>query len=61
MSDTEDYIYVCRDCGSSNILCTAWIKFNENTVVDYIDPPTYDLWCEDCDDNTKVDRKSIGP
>jgi hypothetical protein len=51
-------IYVCRDCSSTNVLGTAWVNLNTDVVTD-IEPPTYDLWCEDCGDETKVDLVNL--
>ena len=38
--------YCCKDCGSDDIMWSAYIDENDN-VVNYFPNPT-EVWCEDC-------------
>lgn len=42
--DDED-VYVCEDCGSTNVECTAWVDANTN---EYVSDSDDGEWCCDC-------------
>jgi len=46
-------VYVCEECGSTDIQCVAWVYVNTNVIADtYGDGDVQDLWCDKCDAHT---------
>ena len=50
---------VCRTCGSENVVCDAWAKWNRTTQEWELDQSFDDTFCRDCDTNQKVEWKPI--
>jgi DNA-directed RNA polymerase subunit RPC12/RpoP len=50
-------IYVCSECGSSNIEMKAWVNPNTNEIFDTISTDQEDCWCNDCEEHYALDTK----
>ena len=50
---------VCRTCGSENVVCDAWARWNRTTQVWNLDQTFDDTFCHDCGQNQKIDWKPI--
>ena len=49
----------CRSCGSENVVCDAWAKWNRTAQEWELDQTFDDTFCRDCDENQKVEWKRI--
>lgn len=47
---TEPLVYVCTECGSTDVQGTAWIVLNNDEPTND-EPPDADNWCPVCEDN----------
>ena len=57
MEERDMTRYVCSKCGSTQIRVRAWIKANENEIVEWCDDScdgTFECWCEACQETTEV-------
>lgn len=50
---SENYRYVCSECGSTNIQVQAWVNANTNEYVSDLHD-SGECWCEDCMKHTKL-------
>lgn len=47
----ESQIYVCDECGSTEIQTQVWVDANTNDYASDIDGGRDNNWCEECEDN----------
>lgn len=50
---------VCRTCGSENVVCDAWARWDRVTQAWKLDQTFDDTFCHDCDTTQKVEWKTI--
>lgn len=50
---------VCRTCGSENVACDAWAKWNRTTQQWELDQTFDDAECRNCDGSCKIEWKQI--
>ena len=53
-------MFVCENCGGSNIQTKMWIDPNTNEVIDSVsDGDSDDNWCDDCEEHVRFDTKVV--
>ena len=47
-------MFICDNCGSSNVQMQMWVYPNTNEIVDDVSESLKDNWCDDCEDNVTL-------
>ena len=52
-------IYVCKQCGSTNVQVMVWANPNTHHIFDDVQGVNENVWCEDCEDHTDLVEEFI--
>ena len=51
--------FVCSICGSDDIEVKAWVKANNDEVVEWCVDEFPECWCNNCQEITTLKKKSL--
>lgn len=52
-------MWVCSNCGSTNVQTKMWVNLNNNKVEGDASDDSDDNWCDGCDRHGDVEQKEI--